>query len=201
MPGVDEPVVEPTPLPEQPSSRITFRGFLRMLADFVEVILLSALLYIGINAISARIRVDGSSMEPNLHNADLVLVSRLAYRLGEPQRGEVIVFRYPLDPEQEYIKRIIGLPGDTIDIQGGQVYVNNQLLHEPYIKAPPAYADSWTVPDGTLFVLGDNRNNSNDSHSWYFLPMELVIGKAVLVYWPLNEFGVIRHYALLPAAP
>jgi signal peptidase I len=176
-------------------------GLLRFIFDIVETLLLSLLLFLGINAISARIRVDGFSMEPTLHTGEFVIVNKLAYRLGQPKIGDVVVFRYPRDPEQEYIKRIIGLPGDTVRVEGGQVYVNNQKLVEPYIQSAPAYQDTWVVPEDTLFVLGDNRNNSSDSHSWGPVPMENVIGKAVVIYWPPEQWGVIAHPAPARAAP
>ncbi len=99
-------------------------------------------------------------MEPSLHDREFVVVNRLAYRWSEPQRGDIIVFYYPNDPSRRFIKRIIGLPGDTISVDGGQVIVNGSLLNEPYILSPPRYHGSWSVGSDELFVLGDNRNNS-----------------------------------------
>lgn len=176
-------------------------GFWRFLLDIVETVVLSAVLFIGINAISARIRVDGFSMEPTLHNGEFVIVNKLAYKLGEPKHGDVIVFRYPRDPDQEYIKRIIGLPGDRIRIINGEVYVNDELIDEPYIAAAPRYQSEWRVPEGSLFVLGDNRNNSSDSHNWGPVPMEYVIGKALFVYWPPESWGLIGKPLVANAAP
>ena len=176
-------------------------GFARMLLDILETLVLSVLLFVGINAISARIRVDGYSMEPTLHTGEFVIVNRLAYQFGSPKIGDVIVFHYPRDPQQEYIKRIIGLGGDTVRVEGGQVYVNGQRLNEPYIAAPPAYRNTWQVPQDSLFVLGDNRNNSSDSHNWGFVPMSYVVGKAIAVYWPPNDWGLITHPDLLKATP
>jgi signal peptidase I len=174
-------------------------GIRQFLLDIVETLVLAALLFFTINAVSARIRVDGSSMQPTLQDGEYVLVYKLAYRLGSPQRGDVIVFHYPRDPQQEYIKRVIGLPGDQVDIVNGQVYVNEQLIDEPYIAASPRYGPgSWSVPEDALFVLGDNRNNSNDSHQWGTVPFEYVVGKALFVYWPLDEFGAIQQAQLLP---
>jgi signal peptidase I len=176
-------------------------GFWRFLLDIVETVVLSAVLFIGINAVSARIRVDGFSMEPTLHNGEFVIVNKLAYKFGEPKHGDVIVFRYPRDPEQEYIKRIIGLPGDRIRIVNGEVYVNDELIDEPYIAAAPRYQSEWRVPEGSLFVLGDNRNNSSDSHNWGPVPMEYVIGKALFVYWPPESWGLIGKPLVANAAP
>ena len=176
-------------------------GFWRFLLDILETIVLSAILFVGINAISARIRVDGFSMEPTLHNGEFVIVNKLAYRLGTPNHGDVIVFRYPRDPEQEYIKRIIGLPGDRVRIVNGQVYVNDELINEPYIAAAPRYQSEWTVPEQSLFVLGDNRNNSSDSHNWGPVPMDYVIGKALFVYWPPESWGAVGKPLVANAAP
>ncbi|HWQ83109.1 MAG TPA: signal peptidase I, partial [Anaerolineales bacterium] len=124
------------PLAETPSKRL---GFVKLLVDLVETILLAVLLFIGINAVSARIRVDGFSMLPTLQSHQYVLVNRLAYKVGSPQAGDVIVFHYPRDPQQEYIKRVIGLPGDRVEIANGEVLINNQLIDEPYIAAAPVY--------------------------------------------------------------
>jgi signal peptidase I len=173
----------------------------RFLLDLLETLVLSVLLFVGINAISARIRVDGYSMEPTLHSGEFVIVNKLAYKLGEPQHGDVIVFRYPRDPEQEYIKRVIGLPGDVVQVRNGQLYVNDQLVDEPYIAAAPNYTMTWDVPEDSLFVLGDNRNRSSDSHSWGPVPLDYVIGRAFLVYWPPEEWGLIQHIASARANP
>ena len=181
---------------EHPRSKV-FRFFL----DVIETIILSVLLFLGINAISARIRVDGHSMEPTLHSGEFVIVNKLAYKFGYPDRGEVIVFHYPRDPDQEYIKRIIGLPGDRIMIGDGKVLVNDRPVQEPYIASPPNYQSEWTVPEDSLFVLGDNRNNSSDSHNWGPVPMDYVIGKALIVYWPPDEWGFIDHPISASAAP
>ena len=164
-------------------------------------VVLSVLLFAGINAISARIRVDGYSMEPTLHNGEFVIVNKLAYRFGDYSQGDVIVFHYPRDPDQEYIKRVIGLPGDRVRISNGQVFVNDQPVAEPYIAAPPRYQSEWFVPDDSLFVLGDNRNNSSDSHNWGPVPKEYVVGKALFVYWPPEAWGLIEHPYAASAAP
>ena len=176
-------------------------GFARFIVDVFETIILSLVLFLAINAISARIRVDGYSMEPTLRSGEFVIVNKVAYKLGEPARGDIVVFRFPKNPEQEYIKRVIGLPGDEISVRNGMVYVNNIPLEEGYIKSPPAYVGNWTVPEDALFVLGDNRNNSSDSHNWGPVDMDLVIGKAVFVYWPPTEWGVIERPFDALAAP
>ena len=171
----------------------------RILLDILETVVLAVVLFLGINAVSARVRVDGSSMIPTLQNGEFVLVNRLAYRLGETERGDIIVFRSINEPDLDLIKRIIGLPGDRVEIREGQVSVNGQPLSEPYIAAPPRYGGEWDVPEGQLFVLGDNRNDSSDSHQWGLLPLENVIGKAILIYWPPPEWNLIQHFDLLAA--
>jgi len=164
-------------------------GFLPFLIDVLETLVLSVLLFLAINAISARIRVDGSSMEPTLQTGEFVVVNRLAYKIGEPELSDVVVFHFPGDPGLEYIKRVVGLPGDSVRIADGLVYVNDMALNEPYIAAKPRYSGNWNVPDGHLFVLGDNRNNSSDSHNWGSVPMENIIGEAFFVYWPPTDWG------------
>ena len=168
-------------------------GFMRFVIDVAETLILSIVLFAAINAVSARIRVDGASMEPTLQSGEFVIVNKLAYLFGEPTTGDVIVFHFPRDPDQEYIKRIIGLPGDRVEIKNGEVYVNDQVLDEDYIAASPVYEDILEVPGDSLIVLGDNRNNSSDSHNWGPVPLDYVIGKATFVYWPPTEWGVLNH--------
>jgi signal peptidase I len=175
-------------------------GFLRFLVDILETLVLSVVLFVSINMISARIRVDGASMEPTLVSGEYVIVNRLSYRLGSPQQGDIIVFHFPRDPKEEYIKRVIGLPGDEVEVKNGTVYVNGQLLDESYLKVKMDYFGTWRVPEGQLFVLGDNRNNSSDSHDWGTVPNDYVVGKAVLVYWPPPAWGLIDHVPLANAA-
>jgi signal peptidase I len=184
--------------PEQPDKWKTWRGFLR---DTLETLGLAIILFLVINAISARVRVDGFSMRPTLDDGQYVLVNRMAYRLGQPERGDIIVFRPPVESHEDYIKRIIGLPGDSVEINNGSVYVNGVIMSEAYIAAPPAYSGNWVVPAGNLFVLGDNRNNSSDSHSWGMLPVENILGRAILVYWPFADWSVLGHYQAVAAPP
>jgi len=101
---------------------------------------------------------------------------------------------------EDYIKRVIGLPGDEVRIEGGMVYVNGSLLDEPYIAAPPSYPGVWAVPEDSFFVLGDNRNQSSDSHSWGFVPLENIVGKALVVYWPLDQIKTLYHPLIVNAA-
>jgi signal peptidase I len=176
-------------------------GFLRFVIDVLETLILSVILFAAINTVSARIRVDGSSMEPTLHSGEFVIVNKLSYKFSEPMIGDVIVFHFPRDPEQEYIKRVIGLPGERVEIRDGDVYVNDRPIEEDYIAADPAYDIISEVPEDSLFVLGDNRNNSSDSHNWGPVPLDFVVGKAVFVYWPPTEWGFIDHPPVAIAAP
>jgi signal peptidase I len=194
-----EPTSEIPTIPSAPSVEKT--NWRQFALDLIETLFLAVALYLGINAISARVRVDGFSMNPTLQDGEYVLVSKVTYRLGQPQHGDIIVFKYPGEPPQDLIKRIIGLPGDSVQVNGSNVYVNGQPLAEPYIAAAPVYQGQWQVPEGFLFVLGDNRNDSSDSHSWGLLPRENVIGKALLIYWPPPEWNIISHYEITVAAP
>jgi signal peptidase I len=140
-------------------------------------------------------------MLPTLHDGEFVLVNKLAYRMSAPARGDIIVFRSTTTADLDLIKRIVGLPGDKISVGAGRVAVNGQVLNEPYINAEPNYHGDWQVPTGYLFVLGDNRNDSSDSHAWGFLPLQNVIGKSLLIYWPPPEWAMIDHVQIAVAAP
>lgn len=154
-------------------------------------LVLPVMVSLMINASTARVRNDGFSMGSTLPNQSYILADRLAYRQKDPQRGDIIIFQFPLNPEQDLIKRVIGLPGETITVQDGTVTVNGKPLAEPYIAKAALYNGTWTVPEGQYFVLGDNRNDSRDSHQWGFLPRENIIAKAVWIYSPLDHFGKI----------
>lgn len=197
---MDEYYTEMYPDPEPEENK--GGGIRRFLIDVFETVLLSVVLFLAINAVSARIRVESISMQPTLYAGDFVIVNKLAYHLGNPARGDVIVFRYPRDPEREpYIKRVIGLPGDQIRVADGNVYINGERIIEPYIKAPPAYEGTWTVPQDSLYVFGDNRNNSSDSHSWGEVPLENIIGRAEVVYWPPSEWKLLHENTAVAAEP
>lgn len=172
-----------------------------VLIDLLETVALAFVLFLIINAVSARVRVDGLSMLPTLQDGEFVLVNRLAYRLGEPARGDIVVFRSTTNFDLDLIKRIIGLPGDDVRVGDGRVIVNGMVLSEPYINAEPRYSGDWSVPEGYLFVLGDNRNDSSDSHAWGLLPIKNVIGKAILIYWPPPDWAMIDHVDIAVAAP
>ena len=180
----EQPGVIPTP------TRVVIR-------EIIETLLLTLLIFWVVNAITGRFRIEGHSMLPTLHEGEYVLINKLAYYLEDPQRGDIIVLQFPQDRTRDFIKRIIGLPGDQIEIGDRQVKVNGQALTEPYIADEPDYAGTWTVPAGQYFVLGDNRNNSSDSHSWQFLPFSDIVGKAWLIYWPPGDAKPVPHYSHL----
>jgi signal peptidase I len=168
------------------------------LREIIETIVLAAIIWLAVNFATARYVVDGTSMEPTLHTGQFLIVNRLIYRLGFPQRGDIIVFHYPGDPTDDYVKRIIGLPGDHLLIEGGKLYINDVLLDEPYLpenmRTFPRSRYSNVVPEDSYFVLGDNRLGSSDSRNWGMLERELIIGKASFSYWPPQEWGTIPHY-------
>jgi len=191
------------PPKEQPQAeQAQARPILSTLLELFQTLLLAAALFLMVNALTARIRVEGPSMESNLFDSDVVIVNRLAYRWDTPERGDIIVFHYPLDPDRRLIKRVIGLPGDEIHIQGDQVYINDAPLNEPYLSprtdegAEPLLDSSWILEDDEVFVMGDNRDHSHDSRHWGALSIPAIIGKAVFIYWPPSQIGPIPHVDL-----
>ncbi len=175
-------------------------GVLGFLIDTFETLLLALLLFLVINGVSSRVRVENISMKPTLQPGNLLLVNKLAYKWGEPKHGDVIVFHYQGSKNDDYIKRLIGLPGDVVTVKNRIVYVNDIGLTEPYIADLPAYEGSWIVPEGNVFVLGDNRNNSSDSHQWGFVDMKDIVGKALFIYWPLDAARSLTMPDLVKAA-
>jgi len=141
--------------------------------------------------------VIGDSMEPNLHWGQQLLTNKTAYHFHEPQRGDVIILRPPFNPEVGFIKRLIAVPGDTIEIKEYAVYVNGSKLHEPYIKQPPTYTfPRQRIPENEYFVLGDNRNDAFDSHVGWTVPRQDIIGKVWFSIWPPSQGELVTHYPL-----
>lgn len=161
----------------------------------IKTIGLSIILALGIRTFVAEARyIPSGSMLPTLEINDRLIIDKLSYRFTEPQRGDVVVFNpteeLSLQYKDAFIKRIIGLPGETLEVRDGQVFVNGEPIEEDYIAEEPQY--KWgpeTIPEGHFLVLGDNRNNSFDSHYWGFVPRENIIGRAVIRFWPLNRLG------------
>jgi len=208
--SIPEPTIESTP-PAPPEASL-----LDMIWEFVQTILLALIIFLLIRNVVQNFRIEGISMEPNFHNGQFLIVNRFAYCPGlhldispmnihwektwcvrQPRRGDVIVFEYPRDPSRDFIKRVIGLPGDTVEIKAGKVYINGQLLPEPFGPNPGSYsAGPVTVGPDDVYVMGDNRNNSSDSHAWGPLPEKYIIGKAWVSYWPPQYWAIVPHYDL-----
>lgn len=173
----------------------------QMLLDILQTVAISIILFLGINLVTARIRIESVSMENTLHPGNAVLVNRLAYRFNLPERGDIIVFDPPFESPEPYIKRVIGLPGDEISIREGTVYLNGTAIPEPYLRERPAARGTWLVPEGAVFVMGDNRNNSSDSRNWGPVPESNIIGRAVFIYWPLDQMGSLTSSAFAAGSP
>jgi len=167
------------------------RSFLR---ETLETILLTGIIFLILNTTTGRFQVQGSSMEPTLEDGQYMVVSKVVYWIHSPERGDVIVFHPPNNPNEDYIKRIIGLPGEQVQIEGGTVLADGVLLGEPYIASPGFYSGVWDLGEGEYFVLGDNRRNSSDSHTWGVFPENDIVGKAWLCYWPPEKWGLVKHY-------
>ena len=180
------------------SSREKLTSGLWNALSWVRDLLFSMLIaVVSIVFIYQPVKVEGTSMEPGLQNEERIFINKFTYkfRLGSVSRGETVVFRAPKSMDKSYIKRVIGVPGDRVRIDHGQVYVNGKALVENYIKDDgPDYftMDEETVPEGNYFVLGDHRTSSSDSRSWGFVPRENIYGKAVFVYWPPEKMGRLR---------
>ncbi|MEQ1869526.1 MAG: signal peptidase I [Vicinamibacterales bacterium] len=133
-------------------------------------------------------RVEGQSMAPTLEDQDRLIVNKLAYRIGEPRRGDIVMLYYPLDPSKSFVKRVIAEEGDSVHIVDGRVYVNDIPLNDDYVSAEYRSRDDWgpqVVPDGYDFVMGDHRNNSSDSRHWGMVPKRYIIGRVQLRWWPV----------------
>lgn len=173
--------------------------------EIAKTLATAFVLAIGIRTLVAEARyIPSSSMEPTLEINDRLIIEKISYRFRTPERGDVVVFS-PTDELKKqnfrdaFIKRVIGLPGDTVEVKGEIVYVNGQALREKYIEESPDYEyGPVKVPSDQYLVLGDNRNNSYDSHYWGFVPRENLIGRAVVRFWPLNRVGTIDETPVYP---
>ena len=168
--------------------------------DTVQVIVFSVSIFLFLYLLVFQPhKIKGDSMQPNFPNGEYLLTEKVTYRFNAPTRGDVIVFKAPVAKDDEYIKRIIGVPGDTVSLKAGKFYVNNQLLNENYLS-PTLYTSGGnflrdgatvTVPEGEYFAVGDNRPYSSDSRAWGFVPFANITGKAWIVYWPVSSIGKV----------
>ena len=191
--------------------------------EVAQTVLLTIAIFLAVRMLVQNFRVEGASMDPTLRSGQFLLINKVGYAradgtpfealvaskpgselhyvFGGPSRGEIIVFHAPAQPDKDYIKRVIGLPGETIRVKDGRVFVNGTELDEPYIKFHARYdVATTTIPTDSFFVLGDNRPNSSDSHGGWFVPAESIIGKAWVSYWPPDVMGVLQA-ASYPALP
>lgn len=213
---LDHHTMSPTAVPNEKS------GSSRAVREVIETLLLAVVIFVGVRMVVLNFRVDGSSMAPNLHDQEMLLVNRNVYfhfdmnvllnllpgedRDGEnvvypfhpPERGDIVVFNPPSESEKPYIKRVVGLPGETVSYRDGFVYIDGEQLAEPYIDGAITECTrddcERTIPDGEVYVLGDNRGNSSDSRIFGSITVESIIGKGWLTYWPTDEIGLVPHY-------
>ena len=160
----------------------------------VIFIALLALIFFGVHTVIEAKDANGYCMEPHIYDGNLFMVVKAAYWFEDPGRGDVIVFRYPLDPQQEFVKRVIGLPGETIECKGGVLYIDGKSLEEPYVQGT-TYDFVTTVPEGFYFVMGDNRQGSEDSRVLGPVPRQDIIGRVCFRYWPLSTWHLFHGYS------
>lgn len=214
------------PIPESDhdhAPRVRVRGVVR---ELLETAIFILLVFFIVRGIVQNFKIEGSSMEPTLHTGQYILVNKLVYfhfdinaplRLlpgqetlpqriiypfHQPHRGDIVVFEYPRDVSKDYIKRVIGLPGETVEFRDGAVFVNGVELQESYLEGAKTYCVGGAscqqgpveVPEGTIFVMGDNRANSSDSREWNALPLDRVVGQAWVIYYPVSDWGLVPHH-------
>jgi signal peptidase I len=170
----------------------------KYIRDIIITILVALLIFILLQTTIGSFRVYGTSMMPGIKDGEYIMVAKITYIFQPPQRGDIIVFNSPRNPGNDLIKRVIGIPGDTVEIKDSKVFINHNPITEPYVLEQPSYHyPSEQIPPGQYFVLGDNRNNSADSHTGWLLPKENIIGKALFSYWPPPNWAIIKHYPIL----
>lgn len=191
---------EPNPQSSDSSTPSKSSGFWRSQRENIQFFLIALVLALLIRVFIAEPRfIPSDSMVPTLEVGDRLVIEKVAYRFRPPERGEIVVFSPPpvlrefgFEQDQAFIKRVIGIPGNTLQVEDGVVLIDGQPLQEDYIAEPPDYELPLVkIPDDAYFVMGDNRNNSNDSHVWGYLPRENIIGRAILRFFPFTRFGSI----------
>jgi signal peptidase I len=190
--SVAEQSANPAPAPAQPSSAPETAGVLLWIRDLVISAVAAALIILFLYQ---PVRVEGTSMLPRLEDSDRLFINKFVYHVSAIDRGDVVVFHYPRDPEKSYIKRVIALPGDDLRVDRGRVFVNGKLVREPYV--PPEFQDDRSVAEMTLppheyYMMGDHRSISSDSRDFGPVERSLIYGKAVFVYWPTRDAGVVH---------
>lgn len=172
-----------------------FKPVLELRSWFRDIFFAFAIAIFIVVFVVQPVKVEGTSMQPRLVDQERIFVNRFIYRFQNVRRGDVVVFWYPKDRSKSFIKRVLGVPGDEVEIRNGIVYVNGARISEPYLKREFQDYKSFRnaiVPAGQYFVLGDHRNSSNDSRSWGFVTQNLIYGKAVFSYWPFSRVGVVE---------
>ncbi|MDI3534736.1 MAG: signal peptidase [Thermosediminibacterales bacterium] len=166
------------------------------LLEWIQAIVVAIILALIIKTfVIETFLVDGESMLPTLHNADRLIVNKFIYHFKKPETGNIIVFKYPADPKSDFIKRVIAVEGQTVEIKNGKVFIDNEPLNEEYLnESTPGKFGPAKVPENHIFVLGDNRDNSRDSRfpDVGFVPLENVKGEAIFRIWPLSRFGLVK---------
>jgi signal peptidase I len=186
----ESPPREPSTQPPEHKAR-PFQSLIELLHDLAIAVVVCVVL---ITYVVQAFKVQGTSMSPELLDGERILVNKFLYRFGDIERGDVVVFWYPEDPELSFIKRVVGLPGETVEVQSGKVYVDAVLIDEPYVIVDNADHRSFAsqeIRPGHYFVLGDNRRGSNDSRSWGLVPERYIYGKAFVKIWPPKDVGAI----------
>ena len=191
----------------------------RLAREIMEAVLLALLALLVLQGTVRNFKVEGSSMSPTLEGGQYLVVDQVSYfqldvdrfsriipfwdasdaspkfAFGPPTKGEIIVFRYPQDPSKDFVKRVVGLPGETIEVRSGTVYIDGEDLREPYLqRTDNSNARMLTLGDKEYYVIGDNRRNSNDSRAWGIVPEENIVGKVWLVYWPWKEVHIVDSH-------
>lgn len=170
-----------------------------IIREILQILLLALVIFFALHFLVQNFRIDGPSMEPSLYTDQFILVNKTAYWFHRnPQRGDIIVFHAPDNSQYDRIKRVIGLPGETIEVKrDGTIYIDGILQEEPYISQPGGKSGTWKeVPADHYFVLGDNRSSSYDSRAWGTVSRENIIGKAWLIIWPMGDWGFAPNYSL-----
>jgi signal peptidase I len=196
---MDQRVATPPEVPTVPEPRDSHASELNLISELKswvrDIILAVAIAVFIVIFVIQPVKVEGTSMQPRLVDQERIFVNRFIYRFENIQRGDVVVFWYPRDTNKSFIKRVVGVPGDVVEIRMGLLYINGVKVEEPYLKSEFRDVESFSrsvVPPDHYFVLGDHRNSSNDSRMWGFVARDLIYGKAIFRYWPVSRLGLVE---------